>query len=308
MRRMKRYVALILSLLLLISVESVWASEPESSGMYHISDACINTIRTASDYAVEAIKVDGFDGDYYPGAVRFNVTCPDAKAGEEYVIFVVEGAGPLSASNIVYVNQQKAVTNGSLTFSNVYPSKLEEQQYSVYVTGADKDASSPLATFFYHLVQQFALRLKLFGVDTSGVSVTLFRNDDYIDAAFETNSSSFFFPRLDSGSQYGVYVQKSDYVPFYSGFALDADTELIVPMVVPGDLNGTPESNGDPMGISDLQALYEYLSQRTSVVNNPIFAANADYFHQVCNYNGDDAVNILDYQAMYEAITNANLY
>lgn len=305
MRRMKRYVALILSLLLLLSVESVWASEPESSGMYHISDACINTIRTASGNAVEAIRVDGFDGDYYPGAVRFNVTCPDVKAGEEYVIFVVEGAGPLSASNIVYVNQQKAV-NGSLTFSNVYPSKLEEQQYSVYVTGAGKDASSPLATFFYHLVQQFALRLNLFGADTPGVSVMLSRNGDCIDAAFETDNSSFFFPRLDNGSQYGVSVQKTGYVPFYSDFALDADTELIVPMVVPGDLNGTPESNGDPMGISDLQALYEYLSQQTSVANNPIFAANADYFHQVCNYNGDDAVNILDYQAMYEGITNAN--
>lgn len=300
----KRFAAVVLSMLLVcLTCVSAWAGEPEDSGMYNITGEVISAIRTAKGADVTKIQPAGY-GDYYPGAARFTVTCPGVEAGKEYVVFVVKGSGTPTDANIVYINQQTAASDGTVTFDNVFPSKLLEDKYTVYVTGAGRNLNTPLATFVYHLAQSFALKLNFMGIAPQDVTVSLLRNDAAVDPESTVGSGSISYPQIASG----IYVlqvtaNSGDYVPFTNTVLLDENRDVNVLLVAPGDLNGEFESTGKRVGAGDMQALFEYLSGGKST--SRIFTANKEYFVSACDVNGDKTVNILDYQALYEKIKSA---
>ncbi len=66
-----------------------------------------------------------------------------------------------------------------------------------------------------------------------------------------------------------------------------------------GNVNGTPEGNGEDIGTADMQCLYEYLSAEALPVK---LADDAPYFQAVADCNNDGELDILDYQALYEMI------
>ena len=68
--------------------------------------------------------------------------------------------------------------------------------------------------------------------------------------------------------------------------------------LVAGDING---SGAEP-DASDLQCLYTYLSKREAV---GAYQDDLDLFLSMADVNGDGAVNILDYQRLYMALTGA---
>lgn len=79
---------------------------------------------------------------------------------------------------------------------------------------------------------------------------------------------------------------------------VDAATAYIpsVVLVQVGNLNGTANDFGEETDVSDMQCLFEYLAQNEM---SGALAGDQTYFLAVANVNGDDAVNILDYQALY---------
>jgi len=89
--------------------------------------------------------------DYYPGAVKFDLTVTGLTANSQYLLLVMSGAsGTPTSSNIVYIDQTSD-SSGSVSFS-AYPSSLADGAYRVYLVGSDRafTEASPLATFSYY--------------------------------------------------------------------------------------------------------------------------------------------------------------
>ena len=89
----------------------------------------------------------------------------------------------------------------------------------------------------------------------------------------------------------------------------DAETvyTYTVTIAIPerGNLNGAVNELGQAVDASDMQCLFEYLSQgkiNSSLVKDKDDFAQVAYFLQVADVNEDGAVNILDYQALYEMV------
>ena len=71
-----------------------------------------------------------------------------------------------------------------------------------------------------------------------------------------------------------------------------------------GNVNGTPEGNGEDIGTADMQCLYEYLSAEALPGT---LANDAPYFQAVADCNNDGELDILDYQALYEMIRRSGV-
>lgn len=82
---------------------------------------------------------------------------------------------------------------------------------------------------------------------------------------------------------------------------VDASTSAIPPvqLVQPGNLNGMSDMIGNETDVTDMQCLFEYLAENEMT---GALADDAAYFLAVANVNGDNAVDILDYQALYVSI------
>lgn len=65
-----------------------------------------------------------------------------------------------------------------------------------------------------------------------------------------------------------------------------------------GDINGDSTTTASVVDAQDMQCLYEYLSKDE---NNGQITDNT-YFEQVCDFNGDGRIDILDYQGLYANI------
>ncbi len=99
--------------------------------------------------------------------------------------------------------------------------------------------------------------------------------------------------------EYQVVLEKpygTQTVTFTSGdYAASAQTTV----VRQGDINGDSTTSASVVDILDLQCMYEYLT--TDTINGSLKDDQA-YFEQVCDFNGDGRINILDYQALYTTI------
>lgn len=87
----------------------------------------------------------------------------------------------------------------------------------------------------------------------------------------------------------------------------DLKIDVDVKLVKKGNLNGS-EGVGNEVDVTDMACLFDYLAQglRTGELVADNVAQQTDdekeYFDTVANVNGDDVVNILDYQALYEMV------
>lgn len=100
---------------------------------------------------------------------------------------------------------------------------------------------------------------------------------------------------------YDVVIKKEGCVPYVTqatvvGGSFTVDTGFT--LVAKGNLNGAAVGGKDA-DTDDMQCLFEYLSTNE---RKGTLADHQDYFRQVADINGDNAVNILDYQALYEYV------
>ena len=99
---------------------------------------------------------------------------------------------------------------------------------------------------------------------------------------------------------YQVVLEKpygTQTVTFTSGdYAASAQTAV----VRQGDINGDSTTSESVVDILDLQCMYDYLATDTNTGS----LDDQAYFEQVCDFNGDGRINILDYQALYTTIKN----
>lgn len=99
---------------------------------------------------------------------------------------------------------------------------------------------------------------------------------------------------------YQVVLEKpygTQTVTFTSGdYAAAAQTAV----VRQGDINGDSTTSESVVDILDLQCMYDYLATDTNTGS----LDDQAYFEQVCDFNGDGRINILDYQALYTTIKN----
>ena len=99
---------------------------------------------------------------------------------------------------------------------------------------------------------------------------------------------------------YQVVLEKpygTQTVTFTSGdYAASAQTAV----VRQGDINGDSTTSASVVDILDLQCMYDYLATDTNTGS----LDDQAYFEQVCDFNGDGRINILDYQALYTTIKN----
>lgn len=65
-----------------------------------------------------------------------------------------------------------------------------------------------------------------------------------------------------------------------------------------GDINGDSTTTASVVDVQDMQCLYEYLSTDEITGN---LKDDAEYFSVVADVNGDSSIDILDYQALYDA-------
>ena len=85
----------------------------------------------------------------------------------------------------------------------------------------------------------------------------------------------------------------------------EGTASVTVPLCAIGNINGAASALGQAVDASDMQCLFEYLSQgqiNSSLVKDKNDSAQVEYFLQVADVNEDGAVNILDYQALYEMV------
>lgn len=155
---MKRWIRPLLLVALLVSVLTVGAAaaDPTTDGIYGVSKSGVITPRDADGNLVNAS--DSYDQKgFYADAVKFDVTCSGLVAGEQYLLLVLNDTSVPNDSNIVYINQKAADSNGTVTFDGMdaaYPSKLEKDRtYYVYVVGegkAFKAIDGAVASFRYY--------------------------------------------------------------------------------------------------------------------------------------------------------------
>lgn len=83
----------------------------------------------------------------------------------------------------------------------------------------------------------------------------------------------------------------------YTTAAYDEDnlTAENVTLLAKGDFSGNGTSAAERL--NDMQTLFDFLSKGVST--HALYTSDQDYFMDVADVNGDDAVNILDYQALY---------
>ena len=77
---------------------------------------------------------------------------------------------------------------------------------------------------------------------------------------------------------------------------------VTVSLCARGNVNGAASAQGKVVDASDMQCLFEYLSQGT--IDGALKDDEA-YFRAVADVNEDGYVNILDYQALYEMVKTA---
>jgi len=120
-KNMKKFVTLLLALSLVLSMTAFAAAGDPGT---------IMDIEIEADYE-DAIEVDFADGDE-----SFELSYSDATEGGMYLVLVLSDNTKPTNSNILYVNQETAGTDG-VTFNNVYPKEITDSY--IYLVGSDFD-------------------------------------------------------------------------------------------------------------------------------------------------------------------------
>lgn len=147
---MKRTIALILAMILMVGLLTVPAVAAESeSVVYNLevkgSDYTVAFL-TAKDETAKTVTgtAGNYTGTMYQAAAKLQLSF-SGTADEQYVVFLLKDSEVPTEGSIRYINQA-AGKGGTVTF-NVYPENLTETgTYSLYVSGTDK-AYTQVATF-----------------------------------------------------------------------------------------------------------------------------------------------------------------
>ena len=138
-------------------------------------------------------------------------------------------------------------------------------------------------------------------LNQNGVEVQLSSTGDASPSLSATNKDGLCIIEGIADGVYDITISKQGCVPYktqatVTGGNLSIDTAF--ELVAPGNLNGA--AVGDTVaGTDDMQCLFEYLSLGDI---SGVLQGHEEYFRQVADVNGDESVNILDYQSLYLTI------
>ena len=301
---MKNKLILLLCIFMIVTGACVFAEATEvtAAGLYDISDpAVITSVRSADNVAVQSVTKRGY-GTYYPEAQRFSVNCSGVLLGKEYAVFVLSDEGKPTEKNTVFVDQ-KTAQGTTICFTDVFPTRLEEGVYRIYVTGEDRvlDTIKPLATFRYHQMDRYLTVKVDDGDGGQAAQVRLWRNGVPLTILPEIESGVFQYAGLTDGD-YKVEVSREGFISRTELFKLSEDKTLDIAIYQKGDVDGNRAPAEGNYGVLDMQCLYTYLSESR---NTGAITGETD-FRAVADVNGDAAVNILDYQCLYEMLLQWN--
>lgn len=102
-----------------------------------------------------------------------------------------------------------------------------------------------------------------------------------------------------SPGYYRIKLENAGFVSNEKEFVLLEDTTVDVPLTRKGNLNGTSDSLGAETSADDMQCLFTYLS---TGCREGALKEDEAYFKKIADINEDGAINILDYQALYEIV------
>lgn len=124
MKNLKRFLTLFLALSMVLSMLSMTAFAAAGD------PGTIKKVEIEADYD-GVVTTDAKDGD-----VNFALNYSDATENGMYLVLVLSEEGVPKNGNILYVNQETADGEG-VTFDNVYPMEIGEENSYIYMAGTD---------------------------------------------------------------------------------------------------------------------------------------------------------------------------
>ena len=200
--------------------------------------------------------------------------------------------------SLAYIGENAFRYCSALTTAT-YPNTKATWDSKVYVSGNNK----PLLD-----VLHFSDSLTVTGLTTAhnGMTIQLRGQGSGEILASTTVKNGVCRPLALPDGTYTLSLSKIGYVPFDTAVTVANHALALgsVPTLVKkGDVNGVKNADGKTVDVSDMQCLYDYLA--TGTLTGQI--TNAAYFAAVADFNKDGAVNILDYQALYEKVRGGGI-
>lgn len=124
MKNLKRFLTLFLALSMVLSALSMTAFAAAGD------PGTIKKVEIEADYD-GVVTTDAKDGD-----VNFALNYSEATENGMYLVLVLSEEGVPKNGNILYVNQETADGEG-VTFDNVYPMEIGEENSYIYMSGTD---------------------------------------------------------------------------------------------------------------------------------------------------------------------------
>lgn len=124
MKNLKRFLTLFLALSMVLSALSMTAFAAAGD------PGTIKEVEIEADYD-GVVTTDAEDGD-----VNFALNYSEATENGMYLVLVLSEEGVPKNGNILYVNQETADGEG-VTFDNVYPMEIGEENSYIYMAGTD---------------------------------------------------------------------------------------------------------------------------------------------------------------------------
>jgi len=120
-------------------------------GIYGINTeaGCTLTPQTENSDVITPVSANvGEDvDDFYPNAVKAQVSFTGLTAGTQYLLLVLSGSSAVpTEDNIVYIDQNAADAEGKLSFV-IYPNAIGKDTYTVYLAAQGGTGLLPKATF-----------------------------------------------------------------------------------------------------------------------------------------------------------------
>jgi len=296
---MKKTITIVLTFAMLLSLlcTNAFAAVAARKGIYVEDTSKITAVMasptgTATVTPAE-ITIDKTVKDLYDGAVRFTLNNPYSG---NVMLYVLDSESTPTSENIYYINQ--CSSSGSV---NVYPKDLKlgegenSHTYYVYLVSADHAFTAGAYTkFTYYEEPSKRIEVTITGNLPTGVDIVIKKDGEQLTQGASSGAKTQDFGDCSEGE---YEISAEGFVTWKGTITEESLGEIKLVRV--GDLNGDGRDVDGTNGTSDMQCLYTYLSALTAQGE---LKDDLNYFKAVADINGDNHVDILDYQNLYEMI------
>lgn len=240
------------------------------------------TIKEVAKIDEEDTKVEILEQGALNGKTQFGLTYK-GENGDMYLLMVLddkydpEGSEPLSASDILYVNQA-TVEGGKATFSTIYPKDITQSK--IYMAGGDLGELVPIATITPN-GPVVNVEIK----DTSSSIECQLSGDNKSMTVTNTKGACAIAYTTDGGVTYKRLAATPNGAGGYTFDITDVPVGATIVAAVKGETNGDGVMN-----------LADYMTLKRSLLptTHPAFAAIDAMTSALADTNGDGIMNLAD--------------